>query len=99
MDWWHVSIEARTDGVAEIADDAVDKFLALAESATGTVSQGVDPTRWNVTVRLEAAGPAEAVAEGLRVVTLLAADAGLPGWPVVRAEATRGDVSDEDSSA
>jgi hypothetical protein len=99
MDWWHVSVEARTDGAAEIAEAAVTRFLALTEAYTGTVSQGVDPARWSLTVRIEAPGPAEAVAEGLRVVTLLAAEAGLPGWPVVRTEATRGDLSDADSSA
>ena len=29
MDWWSVNIEARTDGPAQIADDAVEKFIAL----------------------------------------------------------------------
>jgi hypothetical protein len=96
MDWWSVNIEARTDGAAQIADDAVDRFLALTEPYSGTVSMGGDPARWSAIISLEAAGAAEAVAEGMRVVTLLAADAGLPVWPVVRAEATREDLFEED---
>jgi hypothetical protein len=96
MDWWSVNIEARTDGPAQIADDAVDKFIALTEPYSGTVSMGGDPARWSATISLEAGGAAEAVAEATRVVTLLAADAGLPGWPVVRAEAMREDLFEED---
>ena len=57
---------------------------------------GGDPARWSATVSIEAAGAAEAVAEAMRVVTLLAADARLPGWPVVRSEAIREDLFDED---
>ena len=96
MDWWSVSIEAQTDGPAEITDDAVDTLLALTEPYGGTVGMGGDPARWSASVSLEAPGPAEAVAEGVRLVTLLAAEAGLPGWPVTRAEATREDLSEED---
>jgi hypothetical protein len=95
MDWWSVSVEARTDGGAdEIADNAVAEFLSLTEPYDGTVSMARDdPAGWIATVSLEAAGVAEAVAEAIRVVTLLAAEAGLPGWPVVHAEATREDLS------
>jgi hypothetical protein len=99
MDWWSVAIEARADGGGDLAEDAVEEFLALTEPYSGTVSMGGDPARWTATVSVEAPGAAEAVAEGIRVVTLLAAEAGLPGWPVVRTEATRADLADQGSPA
>jgi hypothetical protein len=98
MDWWSVSVEARTDDRGELAEDAVDKFLALTEPYSGTVSMAGDPARWTATVSLEAPGPAEAVAEAMRLVTLLAAESGLPGWPVVHTEVTRQDLYDDGSS-
>lgn len=99
MDWWSVSVEAQTDDRGELAEDAVDKFLALTEPYGGSVSMAADPARWIATLSLEAAGAAEAVAEAMRVVTLLAAEAGLPVWPVVRTEATRADLLDAGSPA
>jgi hypothetical protein len=99
MDWWSVSVEARTDDQGQLAEDAVDKFLALTAPYGGTVSTGGNPARWTATVSLEAAGAADAVAEAIRVVTLLGAEAGLPGWPVVRSEAMRQDLTEADGSA
>jgi hypothetical protein len=99
MDWWSVSIEAWADGTAEISGDvvdAVDRFVALTEPYTGTVSIGGYPERWSATLSIESAGVADAVAEGVRVITLLAAEAGLPGWPVARAEAIRQDLIEAD---
>lgn len=98
MDWWSVSIEAQTDGPAEIPEDAVNRFLELTAPYNGTVSVGGDPARWNATVSLEAAGVAEAIAEAIRIVTLLGAEVGLPGWPVVHTEATREDLIEDESS-
>jgi hypothetical protein len=96
VDWWSVTVEARTEGAGQIEDDAVEKFLDLSEPYSGSISTGGDPPRWTATVGLEAEGVADAVAEAIRLLTLLAADAGLPVWPVVRAEAVREDVlSDE----
>lgn len=99
MDWWSVSVEARTDNQGELAEDAVDKFLALTAPYSGTISMGANPARWTATVSLEAAGAADAVAEAIRVVILLGAEAGLPGWPVVRAQAVREDLSEADGSS
>jgi len=95
MDWWSVSVEARTDGMGLIDGDAVDKFLDLTQPYSGSVSAGGEPPRWSATISLEAESTADAVAEAVRIVTLLAADAGLPLWPVVRAEAIRADVLDD----
>jgi hypothetical protein len=98
MDWWSVSVEARSDNRGELAEDAVGKFLALTEPYSGSVSMAGSPARWTATVSVETLGAAEAIGEGVRLVILLAAEAGLPVWPVVRAEATRQDLYDNGSS-
>ncbi len=96
MDWWSVSVDARTDGTGQIDDDAVDKFLDLTQPYSGSVSAGGEPPRWSATISLEAESADDAVTEAVRIVTLLAADAGLAFWPVVRAEAIRADVLDDE---
>jgi hypothetical protein len=92
VDWWSVTVEARTEGTGLIEDDAVEKFLDVSEPYSGSISTGGDPPRWTATVGPEAESVADAVAEAIRLLTLLAADAGLPVWPVVRADAVREDV-------
>jgi phytoene/squalene synthetase len=99
VDWWSVTVEALTEGTGLIDDDAVEKFLDLAEPYSGSVSSGTEPSRWTATVSLEAESAANAVTEAVRLLTLLAADAGLPVWPVVRAEAVREDVLDDELPA
>ena len=99
MDWWSVTVEARTEGTGLIDDDAVEKFLDLSEPYSGSVSAGGEPLRWNATVSLESESAADAVTEAVRLLTLLAADAGLPVWPVVRAEAVREDILDDELPA
>lgn len=99
MDWWSVSVEARSDGTGLVDDDAVDKFLDLTEPYSGSVSAGGEPPRWSATISLEAESADEAVTEGVRVVTSLATDAGLALWPVVRTEAIRADVLADDLPA
>ncbi len=96
MDWWSVSVEARSDGTGLIGDNAVDKFLDLTQPYSGSVSAGGEPPRWIATISLEAESAADAVSEAVRIVTLLATDAGLTLWPVVRAEAIRADVLDDE---
>jgi hypothetical protein len=96
LDWWSVTVEARTEGTGLIDDEAVEKFLDLSEPYSGSVSTGGEPLRWNATVSLEAESAADAVTEAARLLTLLAADAGLPVWPVVRTEAVREDVLDDE---
>ncbi len=101
MDWWSVRIEARADGTGETdgngqpADSALGAFADLTQPYDGSIAVGAEPPRWTARVSIEAAGASEAVAEAVRLVTTLAADAGLPGWPVVRAAAVRQDVADD----
>ena len=94
MDWWSVSVEARADGTGEIAPSAMGRFTDLTQPYGGSIIADVELPRWTASVSVEAAGASDAVAEAVRLVTRLAADAGLPGWPVVRATAVREDIAD-----
>jgi hypothetical protein len=96
MDWWSVHVEARGDGGGPVNQSALDEFRDLTQPYEGSVGAGGDPPRWDAAISIEAAGIAEAVAEAVRLLTALAADAGLPVWPAVRAEAARQDLADED---
>jgi hypothetical protein len=104
VDWWSVSVEAHAygpgeiDGNTEIADAAMGVFTDLTQPYDGSIIASAEPPRWTATVSIEAAGAADAVAEAVRLVTTLAADAGVPGWPVVRATAVRADMIDSDSA-
>ena len=69
--------------------------LALIVQA---VSGGGSPFSWSARISVEAHGAADAVALAAALVTRLAADAGLPAWPVVRAEAVREDILAEDAA-
>jgi hypothetical protein len=99
VDWWSVRVEARADGTGEtdgnghISDSALGAFTDLTQPYDGSIAVGAKPRRWTARVSIEAAGPSDAVAEALRLVTALAAQAGLPGWPVVGAAAVRQDVA------
>jgi phytoene/squalene synthetase len=96
VDWWSVTLEARTEAADLIDDEAIGKFLDLSEPYSGSLSAGTEPSRWTATVSLEAESAADGVTEAVRLLTILAADAGLPVWPVVRAEAVREDVLDDE---
>jgi uncharacterized protein with PIN domain len=96
--WFRVHLEARAPaGVAQIVDEgAADKLMDLLVEQHGTVSS--DAGRWEVTISLEEPEPARAAAVAAALVESLAAVAGLPDWPMVRVEAVRQDVLEEDNS-
>jgi hypothetical protein len=96
--WFSVRLEARApEGVAQTVDeDAADKLTTLLVEHHGTVSS--DAGRWGVTMGLEEPGPVRAAAVAAALVESLAAVAGLPDWPMVRVEAVRDDVLEEDNS-
>jgi hypothetical protein len=96
VDWWSVTVESRADGAGHIDDGATARLLDLTAPYGGRVSASGEPARWTATIDLEAASAADAVAEGVRLLSALGIDAGMPGWPVVRAEAVRDDVDDDD---
>lgn len=101
VDWWSVSVEARADesgemdGNGEITQSAIDMFTDLTQPYDGSIVAVAAPPGWTARLSVEAAGAPEAVAEAVRLVTALAADTGLPGWPVVRATAVRQDTLDD----
>jgi hypothetical protein len=101
VDWWSVSVEARAEGISgiagngEIAVSAMGVFTDLTRPYDGSIVADTERSRWTATLSIEATGAPEAVAEADRLVTALAADAGLPGWPVVRATAIRGDTLED----
>jgi hypothetical protein len=95
VDWWRVNVEARADDGGLIDKAAIDKLLDLVQPYDGIVGAGLESPRWSATISIEAVSAVEAVAEATRMVISLAAEAGLPGWPIVRAEAVREDVVDE----
>jgi hypothetical protein len=67
--------------------------LLAADLVSGQQETGAEPQSGAAGAR--DATDAVAVAVAAALVTRLAADVGLPGWPVVRAEAVRQDVFDE----
>jgi hypothetical protein len=101
VDWWSVSVEARAEGISEIAGNgeiavsAMGAFTDLTKPYGGSIVADTERARWTATLSMEAAGASEAVAEGVRLVTALAVDAGLPGWPVVRTTAIRQDAVED----
>jgi hypothetical protein len=101
VDWWSVSVEARAEGIGDIAGNgeisvsAMGAFTDLTTPYDGSIVADTERARWTATLSIEAAGAPEAVAEAARLVTTLAADAGLPGWPVVRATAIRQDTLED----
>jgi hypothetical protein len=97
VDWWSVTVESRADGTGQVDDDATARLLDLTAPYSGRVRTGGELARWTATIDLEAASAADAVADGVRLLAALANDAGMPGWPVVRAEAVRDDVGNDDT--
>jgi len=101
VDWWSVSVEARAEDIGgivrngEIAVSAMGAFTDLTTPYDGSIVADTELLRWTATVSIEAAGAPEAVAEAVRLVTAFAADARLPGWPVVRTTAIRQDTLED----
>ena len=95
--WFRVRLEARApEGVAQILnEDAADRLTGLLAQHHGIVS--ADAGQWGVTIRLEEPDPVRAAAVAAALVESLAAVAGLPDWPMVRVEAVRQDVLEEDN--
>ena len=94
--FYSAMIETRTDDGGAVGEGALELFLNAVQPFHGAVTGGGDPQGWSARISIEARDAADAVAVAAALVTRLAADVGLPAWPVVRAEAVREDVFDED---
>jgi hypothetical protein len=86
-------IETRGDDGLAVGDGALGLLLNAVQPFRGAVSGGNDPPGWSARISIEARDAADAVALAAALMTRLAADAGLPLWPVVRAEAVREDTA------
>ncbi len=94
MAFFSVLVEARSADDREIGRAALRAFAAAVEPYHASVS-GTDRS-WSARISVEAAGAADGAALGVALVILLAKQAELPEWPIVRAEAVREDVFVED---
>jgi hypothetical protein len=97
MTYYSALIETRADDNQAISEGALGLFLTAVQPFHGAVTGGDGgPQGWSARISIEARDAADAVAVAAALVTRIAADVALPGWPVVRAEAVREDVLDED---
>jgi hypothetical protein len=98
--WFSVHVECRGDVPTDQTDDEfgdrLGDLVAALEPHHGVVTGGGEPTRWGARVSIDSATALTAMTEASVIILRKAADAFLPGWPVVRAEAVREDVLDED---
>jgi prophage regulatory protein len=100
MDWYGIHVEARppADAVDLTVDEhAADALMDLLAEHDGIVSAGTGA--WGATFSLQAPSAWEAVLQGSPLADKLAAKAGMPSWQVVRAEAVRQDVLDEQNAS
>jgi len=96
MTYFSALIETRADDNQAVSEGALGLFLTAVQPFHGAVTGGGGPQGWSARISIEARDAADAVAVAAALVTRIAADVALPGWPVVRAEAVREDVLDED---
>lgn len=97
--WYSVRLETRAPAGEHhitVDDDAADELMALLEDHDGVVSSGTGS--WSATISTPAAGAVEATVHGSGLIEKMASKAGMPPWPVVRAEAIRQDVLDAENS-
>ena len=94
MAFFSVLVEARAADDREIDRAALRAFAAAVEPYHASVSGTA--RSWSARISVEAAGAADGAALGVALVILLARQAELPEWPIVRAEAVREDVFVED---
>ena len=90
---WSVSVEAEGDRVLT-REEIVE--LADAVATLGGIASGIGTTRYGAQLVVDAANSEDAVAAGRDAFADAAAAAGLPSWPIVRAEAMS---EDEDAEA
>jgi hypothetical protein len=88
------SVSLVAEGDREVS---LDDVVALADevAALGGIASGVGAMAYGAQIVVEAAGPDEAVAAAVDEFTAAATRAGLPSWPVTRAET----VSESDDFA
>jgi hypothetical protein len=98
VDWFSVHLATRAPeslvSEAEL-DIAGDRLMDLLAGHDGVVSAGGGA--WSASVSVQADQARSAADTGGALIEGRAAEAGLPGWPVVRLEALRQDVLDAEN--
>jgi hypothetical protein len=79
----------------EFGDRLGDPVNALVPDH-GVVVGGGDPASWGGTISVEADSALAAIAAASAIIPREASDVFLPAWPIVRAEAVREDVLDDE---
>jgi hypothetical protein len=98
VDWFsvHLATRAPESPVSEAElDVAGDRLMDLLAGHDGVVSAGGGA--WSATISVQADQARSAADAGGALIEDRAAEAGLPGWPVVRLEALRQDVLDAEN--
>jgi hypothetical protein len=85
---WSVSVVAEGDRVIELAE-VVE--LADAVAAHGGIASGMGTPSYGAQIVVEADDGEQAVERAVEVFTAAAEKAGLPSWPITRAETIRED--------
>lgn len=98
MDWWSVGIETYDNDGSLVDDEAIGEFVTALVPHSGIVTGGSGCREWGAMMSIQASSAADAVADAACIVTAVASAAGLPAWPIVRAEAVREDALDRELS-
>jgi hypothetical protein len=93
MEFYSVRVEARTSGPVVLdvnIDDVADGFMDLLQDHDGIVSTGAGS--WEATISVPGEDAVHAIPPAAELIASLAAQAGMPAWPVVRIEVIRQDI-------
>jgi hypothetical protein len=93
-----VVVQARIDGGQRVTDAErlAAEFMGAIQPYRGVCS--VDEGRWEAIVSVDASDAIDAGAVGATLVRNLAGAVGLPAWPIVRVDAIRVDLLDDEHS-
>lgn len=97
--WYSVRLETRAatdEHDVTVDDSAADELMSLLEDHDGVVASGTGT--WSATISTRAPSAVEATFYGNTLIEKMAGKAGMPAWPVVRAEAIRQDLLEAENS-
>ncbi len=92
MNSWRVYIQASGDDGPRVSRFALGVLVGILATHGGTVTGRSGRRSWGATLSVEAVDAGEALLIAAAVVASASAEAGLSGWPVVRAEVVREDL-------
>lgn len=93
---YSVRVEAQAPVDAQpVHDCAPDKLMDLVEPYSGVVAVG--ESSWSAVISVAADNVCAAALTGVGLVETMAAKAGMPGWPLTRAEIVRQDVREAEN--